>query len=283
MLTVSNHSRDSAGLTYVYPVISRRSNGLSIGINLNPNNACNWRCIYCQVPDLVRGSAPAIDLELLNKELFSLLDDVLHGDFYDRFEVPNQQRQIRDIAISGNGEPTSAREFDQVVKLLSQVVKQTDLLEKINIVLITNGSLMHQTRVQIGLDILAQIGGEVWFKVDRATDTGVDQINNVSYRIEKARRNLAIAIEHCPVWIQTSLFALDGQPPAEDEWQAYLDFLKTVRSVEHQQALRGVLLYGLARPSMQPEASRLERLSESQMQQYADSISALGYEVSVRP
>lgn len=283
MLTVSNHSRDSAGLTYVYPVISRRSNGLSIGINLNPNNACNWRCIYCQVPDLVRGSAPAIDLELLNKELFSLLDDVLHGDFYDRFEVPNQQRQIRDIAISGNGEPTSAREFDQVVKLLSQVVKQTDLLEKINIVLITNGSLMHQTRVQIGLDILAQIGGEVWFKVDRATDTGIDQINNVSYRIEKARRNLAIAIEHCPVWIQTSLFALDGQPPAEDEWQAYLDFLKTVRSVEHQQALRGVLLYGLARPSMQPEASRLERLSESQMQQYADSISALGYEVSVRP
>ncbi|MCZ7653212.1 MAG: hypothetical protein M5R42_01445 [Rhodocyclaceae bacterium] len=33
------HSRDSAGLTYVYPVVSRRAGGVSIGINPNPNNA----------------------------------------------------------------------------------------------------------------------------------------------------------------------------------------------------------------------------------------------------
>jgi wyosine [tRNA(Phe)-imidazoG37] synthetase (radical SAM superfamily) len=283
MLTVSNHARDSAGLTYVYPVISRRSNGLSIGINLNPNNACNWRCIYCQVPDLVRGSAPAIDLDLLNKELLGLLDDVLHGDFYDRFEVSEQQRTIRDIAISGNGEPTSAGEFNQVVMLIRDVVQQTDLFGKINIVLITNGSLIHQTRVQAGLDVLAQIGGEVWFKVDRATDSGIDQINNAAIRAKRLQQNLIIAIQHCPVWIQTSLFAIDGQLPAEDEWQAYVDFLKIVYNASKLQRLRGVLLYGLARPSMQPEASRLERIPESQMQQYAQSIRALGYEVRVRP
>ncbi len=283
MLTVSDHARDSAGLTYVYPVISRRSNGLSIGINLNPNNACNWRCIYCQVPDLVRGSAPAIDLELLNKELLGLLNDVLYGDFYDHFEVSEQQRIIRDIAISGNGEPTSAREFNQVVMLIRDVVQQADLLGKINIVLITNGSLIHQTRVQAGLDVLAQIGGEVWFKVDRATDSGIDQINNASHRIQHVQKNLSIALEHCPVWIQTSLFAIDGQLPAEDEWQAYVDFLKIVYNASKQQELRGVLLYGLARPSMQPEASRLERIPTSQMQQFAQSIRALGYEVRVRP
>jgi len=40
-LTVTDHSRESAGLTYVYPVLSRRSGGVSVGINLNPNNACN--------------------------------------------------------------------------------------------------------------------------------------------------------------------------------------------------------------------------------------------------
>lgn len=33
-LEVTNHSRDSAGLTYVYPVLSRRAGGVSIGINL---------------------------------------------------------------------------------------------------------------------------------------------------------------------------------------------------------------------------------------------------------
>ena len=42
-LSVSDHDRNSAGLTYVYPVISRRAGGVSVGVNLNVNNACNWR------------------------------------------------------------------------------------------------------------------------------------------------------------------------------------------------------------------------------------------------
>jgi wyosine [tRNA(Phe)-imidazoG37] synthetase (radical SAM superfamily) len=282
MLTVSNHSRDRAGLTYVYPVISRRANGLSIGINLNPNNACNWRCIYCQVPDLVRGSAPAIDLELLNKELFSLIGDVQHGDFYGRFEVSQQQRQIRDIAISGNGEPTSSREFHHVVMLLGDVVKQVELLGNTKIVLISNGSLMHQAHVQIGLDALSQLRGEVWFKLDCATDSGMQQINNAAYSLKRVKRNLGIVVKHCPVWIQTSLFAIDGQLPATAEWQAYLDFLDSFRNnVQPHQQPRGVLLYGLARPSMQPEAARLKSISEGQMQAYADTIRALGYQVNV--
>ena len=54
-LTVTNHNRNLTGLTYVYPVLSRRAGGLSIGINFNTNNACNWRCIYCQVPELKNG------------------------------------------------------------------------------------------------------------------------------------------------------------------------------------------------------------------------------------
>ncbi|MBS0311602.1 MAG: radical SAM protein, partial [Proteobacteria bacterium] len=54
-LTSTNHDRDSAGMTYVYPVVSRRAGGVSVGINLNPNNACNWACVYCQVPNLTRG------------------------------------------------------------------------------------------------------------------------------------------------------------------------------------------------------------------------------------
>ena len=54
MLKVTDHDRNAAGLRYVYPVVSRRAGGVSVGINLNPNNACNWRCVYCQVPRLVR-------------------------------------------------------------------------------------------------------------------------------------------------------------------------------------------------------------------------------------
>ena len=47
----------------------------------------NWRCIYCQVPDLIRGSAPAVNLDKLGHELRNFLADVVHGDFYDREEV----------------------------------------------------------------------------------------------------------------------------------------------------------------------------------------------------
>src|SRR5512139_3624429 len=97
-LTVTDHSRDSAGLTYIYPVLSRRAGGLSIGVNFNTNNACNWQCIYCQVPDLKIGAAPELDFRLLEQEFRGFLEQVLSGDFYRHFQVPEDQRTIKDIA-----------------------------------------------------------------------------------------------------------------------------------------------------------------------------------------
>ncbi|HAJ72565.1 MAG TPA: radical SAM protein, partial [Methylophilaceae bacterium] len=67
-LTVTDHNREIQGFTYIYSVVSRRAGGVSIGINLNINNACNWRCIYCQVPNLSRGTPPEIDMHVLEAE-----------------------------------------------------------------------------------------------------------------------------------------------------------------------------------------------------------------------
>jgi wyosine [tRNA(Phe)-imidazoG37] synthetase (radical SAM superfamily) len=61
----------------VYPVVSRRAGGVSVGINLNPNNKCNWRCIYCQVPNLARGNAPKIDVAQLRAELTGFLREII--------------------------------------------------------------------------------------------------------------------------------------------------------------------------------------------------------------
>ena len=120
ILSVANHDRDSAALRYVYPVVSRRAGGVSVGINLNTNNACNWRCIYCQVPGLGRGAAPATDLAVLETELRDFLGELLHGDFM-RSRVPDDARRINDIALSGNGEPTSSAEFARVIELVARV------------------------------------------------------------------------------------------------------------------------------------------------------------------
>src|SRR5438445_7057764 len=99
-------------MTYIYPVVSRRAGGVSIGINLNPNNACNWQCVYCQVPDLIRGGPPPIDLDQLRQELNQLLDDVESGRFMQE-RVPVDARTLQDVAFSGNGEPTMAAEFSE--------------------------------------------------------------------------------------------------------------------------------------------------------------------------
>jgi len=271
VLSTTDHSRDSAGLRYVYPVVSRRAGGVSIGINLNPNNACNWRCIYCQVPDLARGTAPPVDLALLEKELRGFLHELQHGDFMQR--VPPGARRINDIALSGNGEPTSAQEFNDVIELIARL-KPADL----KLVLITNGSLIRRENVQHGLRRLAQLNGEVWFKLDRASEAGMALVNDTRTTLDTVRQNLATAIACCPnTWLQTCWFALDGVPPGKQEEDDYLDFLAGV--LRDNIRPQGVLLYGLARPSLQAEAPRLSALPHAQLEQFAQRIRALGVAV----
>ena len=54
---VQDHSRVFRDLIFVYPVISRRSQGLSIGVNLNPDKRCNFDCVYCEVDRRTPGRA----------------------------------------------------------------------------------------------------------------------------------------------------------------------------------------------------------------------------------
>jgi wyosine [tRNA(Phe)-imidazoG37] synthetase (radical SAM superfamily) len=279
-LNVFDHDRDSAGLKYVYPVISRRAGGVSIGINLNINNACNWRCIYCQVPQLTRGAPPAVDLARLKSELAGFLEDVLEGDFMT-MRVPDGARTLHDIALSGNGEPTSAREFEQVIDLIGETRGERSVPETVKTVLITNGSLMQRESVRRGVSKLAGLNGEVWFKLDGATEAGMRRINSTRTAMAKVRTNLATAASLCPTWVQTCLFALDGEAPAEAEQAAYLAFLD--ESLAAGLELRGVLLYGLARTSFQPEASRLSPLPGGWLESFAQRIRALGLAVKVTP
>lgn len=271
-LTTTDHSRDSAGLRYVYPVVSRRAGGISIGINLNPNNACNWRCIYCQVPNLARGTAPPVDLALLEKELNGFLHELQHGDFMQRVPL-DEARRINDIALSGNGEPTSAQEFAEVIELIAKL-KPVDL----KLVLITNGSLMQRENVQQGLRRMSQLNGEIWFKLDRASEEGMALVNGTRMTMDKVRQNIATAIACCSnTWLQTCWFALDGVAPGKQDENDYLDFLAEL--LRDGMKPQGVLLYGLARPSLQTEAPRLSALSNEQMESFAQRIRVLGVDV----
>jgi wyosine [tRNA(Phe)-imidazoG37] synthetase (radical SAM superfamily) len=266
MLTTDDHRRDSAGLLYVYPVISRRAGGVSIGINLNPNNACNWACVYCQVENLTRGGPPPIDLDRLEGELAGFLDDALNGDFMQR-QVPPEARRLMDVAFSGNGEPTSAAEFSEAVGVVGKVLERFSQKGKLVVRLITNGSLMHRSEVQSGIRHLAELGGEVWFKMDRATAEEVAEINNISWQPAKMAKNLEICAALAPTWVQTCWFALDGTAPSDVSQSAYCDLLRPFAGT-----LSGVHLYGLARPSLQPAASRLKALPVDVLEGFARRI-----------
>jgi len=279
-LTPRNHDRDSAGMTYVYPVVSRRAGGVSVGINLNPDNACNWACVYCQVPDLTRGTAPEINLVQLETELRAMLTAILNGDFMQA-RVPAGSRRLNDIALSGNGEPTSAKAFPQVIELIGRVMADFDLAGKIKLVLITNGSLADRPRVQDGLEKMAALNGEIWFKFDRATASGMRSINQTRISPDRQLERLAVAAHLCPTWLQTCMFALDGAPPSDAEQAAYLSAVERIRM--QQIPLQGVLLYGLARPSMQPQAGRLSALPAAWLEAFAEKIRAAGLPVKVSP
>jgi wyosine [tRNA(Phe)-imidazoG37] synthetase (radical SAM superfamily) len=277
MLSVSDHRRDSAGMTYVYPVVSRRAGGVSVGINLNVNNACNWACVYCQVPELTRGGPPPIDLALLEIELRSFLHDALSGDFLLKNAPPDAQRLV-DVAFSGNGEPTSAPEFSRAVECVAELLLEFGLLASVKMRLITNGSLMHRPLVQQGIARLGELDGEIWFKVDRATPAGMAQVNGVQMSPLKVREALLLCASLAPTWVQTCCFAIDGEPASDAEQSAYLELIESVK-----EKIKGVHLYGLARPSLQPDASRLSNLSSNDFQRFARSVSSLNIEVVANP
>lgn len=278
MLSTDDHRRDSAGLRYVYPVVSRRAGGVSVGINLNTNNACNWACVYCQVENLTRGGPPPIDLDVLEEELSGFLADAVHGDFMQR-QVPPEARRLMDVAFSGNGEPTSAPEFAEAVARVGKVLANFDLLGKLPVRLITNGSLLHRPEVQAGIQQLGEFGGEVWFKVDRVDPAAAAEVNGVPLVAERVFRNLELCAGLAPTWVQTCWFALDGEVPPATARNAYCELLKPLAS-----RLAGIHLYGLARPSMQPAASRLTRLPAEELSAFADEIhKKTGIRVNVSP
>jgi wyosine [tRNA(Phe)-imidazoG37] synthetase (radical SAM superfamily) len=231
------------------------------------------------VPDLVRGGAPAIDLDLLRRELVQVLDDIDRGDFYRRHQVPDAQQVIRDIAISGDGEATTAAEFPDVIELIGDICNNRGGSNQFKRVLISNGSQARRDPVQRGLEAWARQGGVMWFKLDSATAEGMARINGIHGNPDSVLANLQAAAAACPVWLQTCVFTLDGLAPSIFEQRAYLDLLR--RALDAGVAIEGVMLYGLARPSQQPEAARLGKVTADWLAGFAAAIGALGLRVQV--
>src|SRR5579862_5576390 len=113
-----DHRRNFAENLYVYAVVSRRSKGVSVGLNLNPDKVCNFDCVYCQVDRSTPGPDGGVDLDVLARELDDMLTLVGSGALFEdeRFRsTPPELRRLNDIAFAGDGEPTICPRFAAAV------------------------------------------------------------------------------------------------------------------------------------------------------------------------
>lgn len=256
-----DHRRIWLDFDYAYPVISRRSKGVSLGINLNPDKICNFDCVYCEVDRRTPARRRDVDLDQLDREMELLVDLVLSGEL---FQVPPfdsarlEQRRLNDFAFSGDGEPTTAREFPEAIARLARL-KARKGLEEVKLVLITDSSRLQAPEVTAGLETLMANQGEIWAKLDAGTEAYYQAINRSKVPFARILDNLRATGRRWPLVIQTLFLNWNGQGPTGQELEAYLDRLDKLQ--QEGARLKGLQLYTVARPTPEPEARPLQRVA----------------------
>jgi wyosine [tRNA(Phe)-imidazoG37] synthetase (radical SAM superfamily) len=257
---VTDHSRQYAGFTFVYPVISRRSRGLSLGINLNPDKCCNFDCIYCEVDRRTPGQASRVDLPQMRKELTDLIRYVRKGGlgWEARFaELPaTTTREIQDLAFSGDGEPTMIDTFAACVQAVADI-KRAEGLDTTKIVLITDAAGLDKADVKRGLEIMDANQGEIWGKLDAGTEAYFRRVNRTTIRFDRILKNLLETARVRPIVIQSLFLKVHGEAMPTAELDAYGDRLNAL--VQGGARIREVHAYTVARPTPEVFATRLSR------------------------
>lgn len=266
-----DHSRRYQLNTYVYPVLSRRSRGLSIGINLNPDKTCNFDCLYCQVDRRIRPGTNEVDPGVLIAELESTLDLVETGElFQDRLfsGIPSKLRRLNDLAFSGDGEPTTCPEFPRIAADVA-TVKRRRGLDQVKLILITNASMLHRPHVRQALAVLDENQGEIWAKLDAGTPAYFRQIDRTRIPYERILSNILSASRVRAIVIQSLFLAWNGRPPDDSEIDAYCHRLEEI--LAGGGAIASVQVYTVARPPAERFASPL---SDAELEGIAQRVRA---------
>jgi wyosine [tRNA(Phe)-imidazoG37] synthetase (radical SAM superfamily) len=268
-----DHRRQWRRCLYVYPVISRRAKGLSIGVNLNPDKRCTFSCLYCQINRRIRRDLHTVDLDALERELRQAMRAAVSGELWEeqRFaRTPPAMRRINDIAVSGDGEPTCLANFDRAVAAAARIKGESNR-DDVKIVIITNSTQLDQPQFLRALPILDAHNGEIWAKLDAGTDEYFQQINRPHPRIALQRivDNIISVARGREVVIQTLLFRLDGSAPAQEELEAYSARIREILDAGGRVKL--IQVHTIARS---PQDTSAAALGDAQLDAIADQLRA---------
>lgn len=265
----ARHERRFEANRYVYPVISRRAGGLSIGVNLNPDKACNFDCIYCQVDRSIQSEIRFVGLDQLLEELDDMLPWAAAGQIYEHplfRDVPLPWRRLNDIAFSGDGEPTTYRNFDEIIAACAEV-KRRHGLPGVKLVLITNASCLHRPAVRRGLELLDANQGEIWAKLDAGTEDYFRQVDRARIPFARILENITAAAQIRPLVIQALFMRIHGAPPPVAELDAFCQRLQEITAAGGRLSL--IQVYTVAR---QPAESYVSPLPDGEVDAIADRV-----------
>lgn len=278
---ITSHPRLWRENRFVYPVVSRRSGGISIGINLNPDKVCNFDCIYCQVDRRSEAETRFVEIERVLDELDGLMTHLESGALFEEEKfagLPESFRRLNDVAFSGDGEPTTYRNFDDIVDRVA-AVKAAHGRNDVKLVLITNASMFHRPAVERGLSILDANHGEIWAKLEAGTDAYYRRIERTTIPFRQVLDNIAAAARVRPLVIQSLFMRVAGEAPPAAEIEAYCDRLQEILASGGRLSL--IQIYTVARA---PAESFVTALTRDELDAIATNVRrATGLETAVFP
>jgi wyosine [tRNA(Phe)-imidazoG37] synthetase (radical SAM superfamily) len=253
--TAFGSPRDFLDNQFVYAVVSARARGLSIGVNMNPEKRCNFRCVYCEVHR--NGDPPRkLDVELMESELRETLEFVQSGRLRERpwyRSLPDDLLQLRHVALSGDGEPTLSPSFAEAVQAVVHV-RALGHFPFFKLVLLTNGTGLDLPYVQKGLQSFTR-SDEVWAKLDGGTQAYINKVNRSDVPLERILNNILQVGRERPIVIQSLFPAIHGEEPPLQEIEQYAHRLMELKDAGA--AISLVQIYSANRPAPNSEFGHL--------------------------
>ena len=271
-------ARDFLDNRFVYVVVSARARGLSIGVNMNPDKRCDFDCVYCEVNRTLPAREPQLDVDAMAAELKNTIAFVREGRLRERpwyRAMPDELLQLRHVALSGDGEPTLAPNFEEALQEVIHVRALTTS-SFFKIVLIANSVGLDLPQVQEGLKHFKKLD-EVWAKLDGGTQVYLDRVNRPGARLDKILSNILLVARQRPIVIQSLFPAINGEEPPLEEIEHYAGQLRELKNAGAQISL--VQIYSAARPTTHSECGHLSLKCLSRIAQTVRQVTGLKAEV----
>ncbi|MBS2100898.1 radical SAM protein [Carboxylicivirga linearis] len=245
------------------PVMSRRL-GVSLGINLLPNNRkiCSFDCIYCECGlngELGDKESPMPTKEQVKQALEQKLKDMLSE---------NLKPDV--ITFAGNGEPTLHPEFSAVID--DTIALRNHYCPDARIAVLSNASRLHKPGI---FEALLKVDDNIQ-KLDSGLKETILRLDQPNYPFDLEKTIAQLQSFNGKVIIQTMFVAgkinnkqIDNT--TEEDIASWLNALQQIKPSK-------VMIYTIERDT---PYSGLKKVSISLLKQIADRAEQLGFEISV--